>query len=117
MGSGPAATAAHEDLFIYYLSGRFRPDRPVGSNHYIGCWEEENFSFLFYTRPSLTLVQETVKRLPGPELPDHYPMTYDQWQGGPIQPCRIGRFTILPPWPATGKRRTENTIILDPGVV
>lgn len=117
MGSGPAPRAAYEDLFIYYLSGRFRPHRSFGSNHYIGCWEEGNCSFLFFTRPSLTLVQEAVKRLPGLELLDHYHMTYDQWQGAPIQPCRIGRFTILPPWLATGQRPTPNTIILDPGVV
>ena len=107
----------YQNLFIYYLSGRFRPGRGFKPEHYIGSWEEGEFSFLFFTRPNKTLVEATVNRLAGLELLDHYHMTYSQWQGGDIVPCRIGRFTISPPWFEVDKQNAENTIILDPGVV
>ncbi len=107
----------YQDLYIYYLSGRFRPGRGFKPEHYIGSWEEGEFSFLFFTRPNRALVEATVNRLAGLELLDHYHMTYSQWQGGDIMPCRIGQFIISPPWFEVGKKDAENTIILDPGVV
>ena len=115
----PAAVEAnpYQDLYIYYLSGRFRPGRGFKPDHYIGSWEEGEFSFLFFTRPNMALVEATVDRLAGLELLDHYHMTYEQWQGSDIVPCRIGRFTISPPWFAVDKGNADTTIILDPGVV
>jgi ribosomal protein L11 methyltransferase len=107
----------YQDLYIYYLSGRFRPGRDFKPDHFIGIWEEGEFSFLFFTRPNMALVEATVDRLGGLELLDHYHMTYDQWQGSDIVPCRIGRFTISPPWFAVDKYNADTTIILDPGVV
>ncbi len=115
----PVAVEAnpYQDLYIYYLSGRFRPGRGFKPDHYIGSWEEGEFSFLFFTRPNMALVEATVDRLAGLELLDHYHMTYDQWQGSDIVPCRIGRFTISPPWFTVDKCNADTTIILDPGVV
>jgi ribosomal protein L11 methyltransferase len=115
----PATVAAnpYQDLYIYYLSGRFRPGRDFQPDHYIGSWEEGDFSFLFFTRPNMALVEAAVNRLPDLELIDHFHMTYDQWQGGEVVPSRIGRFTILPPWSAVPAGRIDDTIILDPGVV
>lgn len=114
-----AAQAAnpYKDLYIYYLSGRFRPGGWFRPQHYIGTWEEDESSFLFFTRPNLTVVKDAVGRMPDVELLDHYHMTYDQWQGGEIGPCHIGGFTILPPWLATEETDTNPTILLDPGVV
>jgi len=108
----------YRDLYIYYLAGRFRPDRPFRSQHYIGSWEDGDFSFLFFTRPSLDSVERIIRDLPGLELLDHYQMTYEQWQGSASEPCRIGDFTISPPWfPPPPESDAAATIILDPGVV
>ncbi|MBR9987618.1 MAG: 50S ribosomal protein L11 methyltransferase [Desulfosarcina sp.] len=107
----------YQDLYIYYLSGRFRPGRAFNPEDYIGCWEEGEFSFLFFTRPNMALVEATVNPLAGLKLLDHYHMTHEQWQGGDIVPCRIGRFTISPPWFEVDKKKADTTIILDPGVV
>jgi len=117
MPSVPVAANPYRDLYIYYLSGRFRPGRDFNPGHYIGCWEEGDFSFLFFTRPQKALVEKTIDCLAGLELLDDYHMTYDQWQGGDISPCRIGHFTISPPWFAVDEKNPETTIILDPGVV
>jgi ribosomal protein L11 methyltransferase len=115
--SVPIAPNPYQDLYIYYLSGRFRPGPGFHPDHYIGSWEEGDFSFLFFTQPSMTLVESTLVDLPGLNLLDHFHMTYEQWQGGDIIPCRIGGFTITPPWFAVDPQRVESTLILDPGVV
>jgi len=117
MEPAPVDTNPYQDLYIYYLSGRFRPGRGFKPEHYIGTWEEGEFSFLFFTRPNKALVEATVNSVAGLELLDDYHMTYDQWQGGDIVPCRIGRFTISPPWFAVDTHSADNTIVLDPGVV
>ncbi|MDL2328530.1 50S ribosomal protein L11 methyltransferase [Desulfosarcina sp. OttesenSCG-928-A07] len=107
----------YSDLFIYYLAGKFRPGKTFQPEHYIGSWEEDGFSFLFFTRPSLALVENTVSGLPDISLLDHYHMSYSQWQGGDITPCRIGRFIITPPWFPEADPPDATTILLDPGVV
>jgi ribosomal protein L11 methyltransferase len=117
MEPAPVKSNPYQDLYIYYLSGRFRPGRAFNPEHYIGSWEEGEFSFLFFTRPNMALVEATVNRLAGLELLDHYHMTYEQWQGGGIVPRRIGRFVISPPWFEVGKKNADTTIVLDPGVV
>jgi ribosomal protein L11 methyltransferase len=117
MKSAAASPNPYQDLYIYYLAGRFRPGRDFNPRHYIGSWEEGDFSFLFFTRPNMSLVEDTLAGLPEVELLDHYHMTYDQWQGGEIVPCRIGAFTIYPPWFALDEAHADSTIILDPGVV
>lgn len=107
----------YQNLYIYYLSGRFRPGRNFKPDHYIGNWVEDDFSFLFFTRPNKALVKKTANSQPGLELLDDYHMTYEQWQGGEISPCRIGRFNITPPWLPKEKSADDTDIILDPGVV
>ncbi len=117
MEPAPDKANPYQDLYIYYLSGRFRPGRAFNPEHYIGSWEEGEFSFLFFTRPNMALVEATVNRLAGLDLLDYYHMTYEQWQGGDIVPRRIGRFVISPPWFEVGKKNADTTIVLDPGVV
>ncbi|PID40788.1 MAG: hypothetical protein CR984_01385 [Proteobacteria bacterium] len=109
--------APYQDLYIYYLSGRFRPDRDFRPDHYIGNWEDGDFSFLFFTRPRLDVVETAIQGMPGVGLLDHYHMTYEQWQGSDCVPRRIGSFIITPPWFPEACEPTMDTIILDPGVV
>lgn len=117
MTSIPAAANPYQDLYIYYLSGRFRFGRGFTPDGYIGSWEEEDFSFLFFTRPNLELVEATIGHRSDLNLLDHYHMTYDQWQGDEALPRRIGRFLISPPWCAIDRNEADLPIILDPGVV
>jgi len=44
-------------------------------------------------------------------------MTYAEWQGGRIEPVRIGRFLLRPPWIEAASEKDAIDIILDPGVV
>jgi ribosomal protein L11 methyltransferase len=109
------------DLYIYYLKGHLLPATPMPEKDYIGDWKEDGFSFLFFSHPARHAVEKLVASQTGITLIDDYHMTYEQWHGGVFQPCRIGGFTITPPWSLNKSVRphhsTGHVITLDPGVV
>ncbi len=111
----------YKDLYIYYLQGRLKPDKKIFGNNFIGNWQEDEFSFLFFSKPSRDEVKKMLTSHPGLTLLDEFYMTYDQWQGGKITPFKVGRFSIVPSWQKQCKKmnscRNELPIILDPGVV
>jgi len=85
---------------------------------FIGNWEEDGFSFLFFSRPSRATVDELLEKHPSLTLIDEYYMTYNEWQGGAIAPFRAGQFLIVPPWQRESEILSEEKLILlDPGVV
>lgn len=107
-------TAPYGDLHIYYLRGRLESDFHVPGNGFIGNWEEDGFSFLFFTRPAGNEVEGILRGRRNLELLDTYHMTYEEWLGKKPSPFSVGRFNISPPWEASGK---GSEILLDPGVV
>ena len=107
-------------LFIYYFKGAAgNPGIPEGA--FIGNWEEDGFSFLFFSRPWDAGISDLLRRIPHLELLDRYEMTYEEWLGEKLVPCRIGRFFISAPWERlqfkVAPEREEFPIALDPGVV
>jgi ribosomal protein L11 methyltransferase len=104
-------------LSIYYIEGKIPSQQRFPSDIFLGNWEEDGFSFLFFRQPALKLIEDIVRANPALHLLDSYEMTYEQWQGGKIEPIRIGRFLITPPWIETVPESGEHAIILDPGVV
>ena len=104
-------------LYIYYIEGKIPSKQKFPSGSFLGNWEEDEFSFLFFRHPAMELVKNIVKTNPALQLLDTYEMTYEQWQGGEIEPVRIGRFLFTPPWIATVPEPGQHAIILDPGVV
>ncbi|MCP4350360.1 MAG: methyltransferase [Desulfobacterales bacterium] len=111
------------DLYIYYIQGDAEHYTETAWDDFIGNWKEDNFSFLFFSRPSHDKVEKLLKLRPELILLDHYHMTYEEWQGGKVEPFKIGSFFISPPWntqEAEDKRAgsdSEFHIVLDPGVV
>ncbi len=74
-------------LFIYYIEGTIPSLHVITDDHFIGNWVEDNFSFLFFTQPAESQVQEILAGFPDLRLLDNYEMTYAQWQGGNIDLC------------------------------
>ena len=108
----------YEDLYIYYLEGCMGHGANILDSEFIGNWEEDGFSFLFFSRPSRAKVDEILKKHPFLTLIDEYCMTYNEWQGGAIAPFKAGQFLIVPPWHReSGILPEERLILLDPGVV
>lgn len=111
----------YKDLYIYYLKGHLASDSKIFYKDFIGNWEEDEFSFLFFSRPSKKKVENLLNAQPHLILLDNYHMTYDDWHGETLAPFRAGRFFITHPWDKirknSDKRPDDFHITLDPGVV
>ncbi len=104
-------------LHIYYLEGRISKDKKIVNKNYIGNWEEDDFSFLFFSKPAEETVNNLVESNSDLILLDTYEMSYEQWQGGNIGPSQIGGFLLTPPWFTPPPEEPSTVITLDPGVV
>ncbi len=113
--------APYERLFIYYLEGLAGADEIDFGSRFIGNWEEDGYSFLFFSSPAADDVRRLAAARSDLKLLDQYEMTYDDWQGGRFQGLRAGRLVIRPPWaegPAsTAAEADDIEVMLDPGVV
>jgi len=119
----------YRDLFIYYLEGCLRSGSSISDRSFIGNWEEDGYSFLFFKRPSPRIIESLTLQQPHLKLLDNFHMSYEEWHGGPISPVRIGHVHIIPPWikssPCMGNLpeklprddQGDIEILLDPGVV
>ena len=115
----------YKNLYIYYLKGHLKPGDEIFASDFIGNWEEDDFSFLFFSRPSDRGIKELLNIQPHLTLLDNFEMTYEQWHGKAIDSFRAGRFFIIPPWQISSETNSlsndpsddELRIILDPGVV
>jgi len=109
-----------QELYIYYLAGHAGGAEETFGSDFVGNWHEDDFSFLFFARPSGGIVRSLLDARPGLRLLDEFHMTYDEWQGGPFIPFEVGKFRILPPWdPGADIHciQSSDTILLDPGLV
>jgi len=107
----------YKNLYIYYIEGRLKPDGAVFDKDFIGNWEEDEFTFLFFSEPAHEKVEKILRGQPGLRLLDKFFMSYDEWQGGELVPFKIGRFFITPPWFKSNASMKKFDILLDPGVV
>jgi ribosomal protein L11 methyltransferase len=107
----------YRDLWIYYLKGRVGGDPLREDEDFIGNWEEEADSFLFFKQPADARVQALLDQQPHLRLQDRYEMSYEQWQGGAMAPLSAGRLRVVPPWHPEAATPQADDILLDPGVV
>lgn len=84
-------------LHIYYFAGTFSRNMTIDHPEFIGNWEEDGFSFLFFLEPAPKAIDAILCDAPHTKLLDQYEMTYKDWQGGDLEPLRIGRFLFIPP--------------------
>ena len=111
----------YQELFIYYLKGRLKADGKTLPDNCIGNWEEEEDSFLFFSRPAFEQVENLLSRQPQLSYIDSYHMPYDQWLGEVFSTFEHGKFRVIPPWEGSRERNNTNgaklSILLDPGLV
>ena len=116
-----ATTGPCQDLFIYYLKGRLKTDSEMFADNYIGNWEEEDDSFLFFSQPAREQVEDLLNRQPHLTYIDSYHMPYKDWLGETFRSFDRGRFQIIPFWETAPDKKTTgskaDTILLDPGLV
>lgn len=111
----------YSELFIYYLQGRLKADPHLFHENFIGNWEEDNFSFLFFSSPARDDIAKLLRTQPQLTYIDTYHMSYDQWQSQAFTRVRYGKLCIIPHWEASSHppptSGDEIPILLDPGVV
>jgi len=116
-----AMSCPYADLYIYRIEGRWESRAAIGGPSFLGHWQEEGSSFLFFATPAEAEVRMILNHQPQLSLLDSFHMPYDQWQGAVFTAEPIGRFWIVPAWenpePADSASDTALRIVLDPGVV
>jgi ribosomal protein L11 methyltransferase len=114
----PDRICPYHDLYIYHLGGRLSSQKEIHQKRFIGNWEEDGFSFLFFSAPAQGEINKLISNQPQLTYINSYRMSYEQWQGTELAPFDHGCFQIFPPWQvdavgAPGKL----CIVLDPGIV
>ena len=117
MQSQPVFLRPETVLHIYYLEGILPPEVHVPVEYFVGNWVEDDFSFLFFRKSVKETVETLLSDYPNIKLLDKYEMSYEQWQGGVVEPVRLGRFLLNPPWIKASPQKDEIAITLDSGVV
>ena len=111
----------YEELFIYYLKGRLELRHQKFQQNFLGNWEEEDDSILFFSSSADRQIDDLLNRQPDLEYIDSYRMSYDHWLGEKSSAMDLGPFRIVPPWEAADDRfdaiADRRLIILDPGLV
>ena len=108
----------YDDLYIYHLNGRLTSQEKIPRRHFIGNWEEDDFSFLFFSQPAFEDIQVLLNAQPQLSYIDSYHMPYAQWQGTTFTSFDHGPFQIIAPWEYLNPKQSDKLeLILDPGLV
>ena len=116
-----AGIGPYQQLYIYYLKGRLKPENLIFQDNFIGTWEEESDSFLFFSSAANRQIEHVLLRQPHLHYVDSYHMTYHQWLGEAFSTFEHGKFRIIPPWEmnrgGASASSDKMVIVLDPGLV
>lgn len=108
----------YEDLHIYYIEGALDPGSDaIFGETYLGDWEEEGTSFLFFSRPEDEAVARLLASQPELRLHDSYKMAWKEWQQQFPDVVEIGGFAFAAPWCEGAVPPGKIRLWLDPGVV
>ena len=111
-------TFSCEKYYIYYFQGEVPEELAADHSHFIGNWQEEGFSFLFFSAPADDIVDAVPAADSTCVFIDQYEMTSEQWHGEEIRSYTTGCFSVSPPWKiAFVNQPGIKHLLLDPGVV
>jgi len=108
----------YSKLYIYEIKGDILDIEGADEKDFIGSWNEEGTSFLFFTHPQDKLVNKLLEKNKGLKLLSKLDMDYSQWQGGEeLKPIKIPPLVITPCWEKPELMLGEKILLLDPSVV
>lgn len=108
----------YQNLVIYYFEGRVRLETDITADpRFLGLWEEEGTSFVFFSHPVPDLAGRMKTGNPGTLFKDIYEMTWEQWHGDGVKPYTVADFCIFPPWDIPESSGGRRPLMMDPGVV
>jgi ribosomal protein L11 methyltransferase len=110
-------TVPYQNLYIYEISGEISDSRDFLKQDFIGCWNEGETSFLFFSQPHDEEVESFIKRKGYPVLSRNI-LDYKAWQAGEeLKPFQVGNLVISPPWESVSVGEGQILVLIDPCVV
>ena len=107
----------YQNLYIYEISAEILGSRNFFKEDFIGCWNEGEASFLFFSQPHDEAVEQFIKKK-GVSLLAKDVLDYNAWQAGEeLKPFRVGNLILSPPWENVRVEAGEILVYLDPCVV
>jgi ribosomal protein L11 methyltransferase len=107
----------YQNLYIYEISGAISDSKTFFKEDFIGCWNEGETSFLFFSQPQDEAVKSFIGKK-GYPLVSRNVLDYKAWQAGEeLKPFKVGNLIISPPWENWKVEEGEVLVHLDPCVV
>jgi ribosomal protein L11 methyltransferase len=107
----------YETLYIYEICGEIQGSRSFFKEDFIGCWNEQESSFLFFSQPHDEEVEALVDQR-GLSLLTRNTLDYKAWQAGEeLRPFKIGNLVFCPSWEDEVIEEGEVLVHIDPCVV
>jgi ribosomal protein L11 methyltransferase len=107
----------YETLYIYEICGEIHGSKNFFEEDFIGCWNEEGSSFLFFSLPHDEQVGAFADQR-GLSLLTRNILDYKAWQAGEeLRPFNIGNLIFSPPWENVVVGKEETLVHIDPCVV
>jgi ribosomal protein L11 methyltransferase len=107
----------YQDLHIYEISGGISGSRKLFQEDFIGCWNEGEVSFLFFSLPHDEEAGALINAK-GLSLLSKNILEDGAWQAGEeLKPFKVGNLVICPPWENWVIAEGEVLVHLDPCVV
>ena len=106
-----------EKLYIYEIEGKIDSKKTGFYKGYIGCWNEADFSYLFFSKPAKPEVDSFLSKNPEYKFLSFTELDYDQWEpSDSLKPFSIPPLSFVPAW-MKGNEDDPMEIQIDPGVV
>ena len=107
----------YQTLYIYEISGEISNSRDFFEEDFIGCWNEDRISFLFFSQPHDQEVETFVDEK-GLSLLSKNILDYKAWQAGEeLNPFKVGNLVFCPSWEDRVIEEGEVLVHIDPCVV
>ena len=107
----------YQNLYIYEMPAAISDSKKIFKEDFLGCWNEGETSFLFFSRPHDEEVNLFGKKR-GIPLVSRNVLDYKAWQAGEeLRPFKVGNLVISPPWEEAKVEEGEVLVHLDPNVV
>jgi ribosomal protein L11 methyltransferase len=107
----------YETLYIYEICGEIQGLRSFFKEDFIGCWNEQESSFLFFSQPHDEEVEALVDQREL-SLLTRNTLDYKAWQAGEeLKPFKVGNLVFCPSWEDEVIEEGEVLVHIDPCVV
>jgi ribosomal protein L11 methyltransferase len=107
-----------EKLYIYEIAGRLNPPQTLTGGDFLGCWREEDYTYLFYSVPKEAEVRAWLAAHPeAGRYNSETVLNYADWEAGRhLKPTRVAGFYLCPIWETPEPEPGDILLLLEPGL-